>query len=86
VLECQHPQFSLSGQVALITGAGSPAGIGFATATLLATAALRTQIGRAGTPTETATAIAFLAMPGASYITGQLVVVDGGNCLQERKG
>jgi 3-oxoacyl-[acyl-carrier protein] reductase len=41
---------------------------------------------RAGTPTEAATAIAFLAMPAASYITGQLVVVDGGTCLQERKG
>ena len=51
-----------------------------------ARAALHTPIGRAGTPAETATAIAFLAMPGASYITGQLVVVDGGNCLQERKG
>lgn len=37
VIECeQHPQFSLSAQVALITGAGSPAGIGFVTATLLA--------------------------------------------------
>jgi len=32
----QHPKFSLSGQVALITGAGTPTGIGFATATLLA--------------------------------------------------
>jgi 3-oxoacyl-[acyl-carrier protein] reductase len=43
-------------------------------------------VARAGTPNEMATTIAFLAMPGASYITGQLVVVDGGNCLQERKG
>lgn len=34
---------------------------------------------------ETSAAIAFLAMPGASYITGQLIVVDGGNCLQRRK-
>ena len=42
MIECRHPQFSLSGQVALITG--------------------------------------------ASCITGPLVVVDGGNCLQERKG
>ena len=61
MIECQqHPRFSLSGGVALITGAGSPTGIGFAIA------------------------IAFRDMPGASYITGQLV--DGGNCLQERKG
>lgn len=40
---------------------------------------------RVGTPTEMAAMIAFLATPGASYITGQLMVVDGGNCLQETK-
>ena len=51
-----------------------------------ARAALHTPIGRAGTPAEMAAAIAFLAMPGASYITGQLIVIDGGNCLQDRKG
>ena len=51
-----------------------------------AQAALHTPIGRAGTPAEMAAAIAFLAMPGASYITGELLVVDGGNCLQDRKG
>jgi len=45
-----------------------------------------TPFGRAGTPTEMATMIAFLAMPAASYITGQMMVVDGGNCLQENKG
>ena len=31
-----HPLFDLRGQVALVTGAGSAGGIGFATATLLA--------------------------------------------------
>ena len=31
-----HPLFTLSGKTALITGAGSPDGIGFATAALLA--------------------------------------------------
>jgi NAD(P)-dependent dehydrogenase (short-subunit alcohol dehydrogenase family) len=31
-----HSLFSLAGQVALVTGAGSPGGIGFATAQLLA--------------------------------------------------
>jgi 3-oxoacyl-[acyl-carrier protein] reductase len=30
--------------------------------------------------------IATLAGPGAGYVTGQTFVVDGGNCLQERKG
>lgn len=49
-------------------------------------AARHTPLARAGTPQEMAAAIAFLAMPGASYITGALLVVDGGNCLQERKG
>ena len=49
-------------------------------------AAKYTPFERAGTPLETATMIAFLATPGASYITGQIMVVDGGNCLQESKG
>ena len=49
-------------------------------------AAQHTPMGRAGTALEMASVIAFLAMPGASYITGELVVVDGGNILQESKG
>ncbi len=38
---------------------------------------------RSGTPAEVAYAIRFLADPQASYITGQLIVVDGGNSLPE---
>lgn len=44
-----------------------------------------TPIGRSGTPTEVATAIVALASPGASYVTGQCLTVDGGNSIAEQR-
>ncbi len=51
-----------------------------------ADAGLRTPIGRSGTPQEIGEVIAFLASDRASYLTGQAIVVDGGNTIQETKG
>ncbi len=44
-----------------------------------------TPVGRSATPDEVASAVAWLATPGASYITGQCVVVDGGNSIAEQR-
>jgi len=45
-----------------------------------------TPVGRPGTADEIAQVVQFLASEGCSYLTGQMIVVDGGNALQEYKG
>lgn len=45
-----------------------------------------TPVGRSGTADEVAHTIAFLADEGASYITGQLITVDGANSISEERG
>jgi len=49
-------------------------------------AATNTPMGRAGTPLEVGDLIAFLASEESTYITGQMIVIDGGNTIQEYKG
>jgi len=45
-----------------------------------------TPVGRSGTADEVGHVCVFLASEEASYVTGQLIVVDGGNTIQEYKG
>jgi len=45
-----------------------------------------TPVGRPGTSAEVAALIVFLCSDEASYITGQNIVIDGGNTVQEYKG
>jgi 3-oxoacyl-[acyl-carrier protein] reductase len=45
----------------------------------------RVPVGRSATPVEVASAVAWLCTPGAAYVTGQCIVVDGGNSIAEER-
>ena len=46
---------------------------------------LSVPMGRGGRTDEIASAITWLSTPGASYITGQTIIVDGGNSIKEER-
>jgi 3-oxoacyl-[acyl-carrier protein] reductase len=60
---------------AVVTGGGT--GIGRAVASRVA----QIPMGRAGTTTEVAAAVAHLASPDAGWTTGQILQVNGGTLL-----
>jgi len=41
----------------------------------------RLPMGRIGEPQEVASMVAFLCMPAASYMTGQVICIDGGHTI-----
>ncbi|MDI5930019.1 SDR family NAD(P)-dependent oxidoreductase [Rhizobium leguminosarum] len=45
-----------------------------------------TPIGRPGRPEEVGSLAVYLASDECSYLTGQMIVIDGGNTIQEYKG
>lgn len=61
----------------IATGSATVEEIGFGEAT---------PVGRPGRPDEVATVVVSLCVPGSSYLTGQLITVDGGNSIAEERG